>query len=79
MNRDEFNIAYVSKILFALLIIIALMSVVIVGISIFMGWILNRTLGLNYNIVSVLSFIVLQVVQMAFIFTSVFKCRAVTE
>ena len=31
MNRDEFNIAYVSKILFALLIIIALMSVVIVG------------------------------------------------
>lgn len=79
MNRDEFNIAYVSKILFALLIVIALMSVAIVGISVFMGWLLNKTLGLNYNIVSVLSFIVLQVVQMAFIFTSVFKCRAVTE
>lgn len=79
MNRDEFNIAYVSTILFALLIIIALMSVVIVGISVFMGWLLNKTLGLNYNIVSVLSFIILQIVQMAFIFTSVFKCRAVTE
>lgn len=79
MNRDEFNIAYVSKILFALLIVIALMSVAIVGISVFMGWLLNKTLGLNYNIVSVLSFIVLQVVQMAFIFTSVFKCKAVTE
>ena len=77
MNRDEFNIAYVSKILFALLI--ALMSVAIVGIRVFMGWLLNKTLGLNYNIVSVLSFIVLQVVQMTFIFTSVFKCRAVTE
>lgn len=79
MNRDEFNIAYVSKILFALLIVIALMSVAIVGISVFMGWLLNKTLGLNYNIVSVLSFIVLQVVHMTFIFTSVFKCRAVTE
>lgn len=79
MNRDEFNIAYVSKILFALLIVIALMSVVIVGISVFMGWLLNKTLGLNYNIVSVLSFIILQIVQMTFIFTSVFKCRAVTE
>lgn len=79
MNRDEFNIAYVCKILFALLIVIALMSVAIVGISVFMGWLLNKTLGLNYNIVSVLSFIVLQVVQMTFIFTSVFKCRAVTE
>ena len=55
------------------------MSVAIVGISVFMGWLLNKTLGLNYNIVSVLSFIVLQVVQMTFIFTSVFKCRAVTE
>ena len=79
MNRDEFNIAYVSKILFALLIVIALMSVAIVGISVFMGWFLNKTLGLNYNIVSVLSFIVLQLVQMTFIFTSVFKCKAVTE